>query len=139
MYYDLEEAKLPDAFMDKVKKAHDVLWDAFNAEFTEVTSGDSQMCDEPANSIAVWLAPYSGVTLPELTVAQYSLSLPKGCSDERVEKTVDLAINDMMTVLKDDLPNLQKPNSEVRELLLNIYSDVLHWNFPEKKTSKKHI
>lgn len=139
MYYDLKEAQVADSFIALVEKAQNAFWDEYSAEFKEVTSGDSQMCDEPSNTIALWLAPSAGIELPTLTVCQYSLSLPEGCAQKRVDKALNKAITSMIEVLKEDLPNLQKPDQNTYGLMHAVYCDVLHWNFPEKKTTKKKM
>lgn len=139
MYYDLKEAQAPESFIALVEQALDVFWDSYRAEFPEVTSGDSQMCDEPSNTIALWLAPSAKVELPSLTVCNYSLSLPQGCNEKRVDKALDKAITSMIEVLKEDLPSLEKPNQDTYRLMHAVYCDVLHWNFPEKKIKNKKM
>lgn len=139
MHYELKEAHVSELFLAKVTKAEEVFWDTYTTEFKEVTSGDSQLCDEPSNTIATWLAQYDGVKLPVLTMPQYDLNLPKGCSESRVEKTLNRAIKNMVEVLKEDIPSLEKPTPQIKQLMLMVYNDVLHWNFPQKKTKKNSI
>lgn len=129
---DLRAAGVPDAFHLGIIKGISAYWAKFSALYPEVTSGDSQMVDEPGNAIALWLCESAGIPVDDTHLALQDFGLPHDTADEtRFEDVVRQCIDAAQDELRPLYPEIAGPSERVRTQLANVTADVLHWNFPQ--------
>lgn len=130
---EIVAAGLPRERLVDLGRALEAFWGAYTLQFPEVSSGDSQMVDEPSNALAVWIAQTLGIDL-----ARDGLSLPEicfsevGCSSDRLEAAQAACIEAVCDALRPSIPGIGVPGTEVHGYLTTVLSDVLHWNFPRE-------
>lgn len=127
---DLAAAGVPENYMALVARATDAFWAECAKQFPEMTSGDTQLCDEPGNAIALWLCQGTGHALLEdqLVVAEQSLNA-YWVDRVRMVQVLANCIKAARESVATDLPELEPPSVKVMGYLFNVIDEVLYWNF----------
>lgn len=128
---ELLAAGVPEAYLPLISRATGAFWESYANQFPEVTSGDSQMCDEPGNAIAMWLCQGTGVAFEpkRLCFIEETMST-SWVGGERMVQVLANCIKSARESVVSELPHLRAPSVQVMDYLYNTMDHVLYWNFP---------
>ncbi|MBK4736138.1 hypothetical protein [Noviherbaspirillum pedocola] len=136
---DLLAAGVPAEFDRGIVQGIAAFWQRFSDLYPEVTSGDSQMADEPGNAIALWLCESAGIPIDDSCLALQDQGLAHDTPDEvRFEAVVRQCIEAARDGLRPLYAQLAEPSERVRTQLANVAADVLHWNFPRDDQDREN-
>lgn len=128
---ELLKAGMPREYQEVAAKGVEAFWARYSALFPEVTSGDSQLTNEPSNAVALWLCESMGVALNDSLAIQDS-GLEHGIDKGRFSHALEECIAATVGEIRKTFPSFGEPSDDVRQQLKFVLSDALHWNFPQK-------
>lgn len=130
---ELRALGVPDSISRDAVTALEAFWGGFNTSYPEVTTGDTEMCDEPVNAMILWLCEHAGINVDASQLTVQDICLPHGTDDSRFNAALQYSIDAVKTALRSSYRNLRQPSYEIHKQLRFIMSTHLRFNYPRAK------